>query len=67
MRSGGRVVRRDQLEHLIGAAGGVLGEDTVVVIGSQAILVQRLGVTPVTADKSAAISMRLTRVGHEGS
>jgi hypothetical protein len=31
-------VRRDQLEHLIRAAGSLLGEDTVIVIGSQAIL-----------------------------
>lgn len=31
-------MRRDQLEHLIRAAGDVLGEDTVIVIGSQAIL-----------------------------
>jgi hypothetical protein len=31
-------VRRDQLEHLIRAAGQLLGEDTIVVIGSQAIL-----------------------------
>ena len=31
-------MRRDQLEHLIRAAGALLGEDTVIVIGSQAIL-----------------------------
>jgi hypothetical protein len=31
-------VRRDQLEHLIRAAGQLLGEDMIVVIGSQAIL-----------------------------
>jgi len=31
-------VRRDQLEHLIRAAGSLLGDDTVIVIGSQAIL-----------------------------
>jgi Nucleotidyltransferase of unknown function (DUF6036) len=31
-------VNREQLEHLIRAAGGVLGEDTVIVLGSQAIL-----------------------------
>lgn len=31
-------MRRDQLEHLIRAAGEVLGESTVIVIGSQAIL-----------------------------
>lgn len=31
-------MRRDQLEHLIRAAGDLLGEDTVIVIGSQAIL-----------------------------
>jgi hypothetical protein len=31
-------VRRDQLEHLIRAAGSVLGDDAVIVIGSQAIL-----------------------------
>jgi hypothetical protein len=34
----GSTVRRDQLEHLIRAAGSLLGEDTIVVIGSQAIL-----------------------------
>jgi hypothetical protein len=31
-------VNRAALEHLIRAAGDALGEDTVVVIGSQAIL-----------------------------
>lgn len=31
-------MRRDQLEHLIRAAGDLLGEATVLVIGSQAIL-----------------------------
>ena len=31
-------MRRDQLEHLIRAAGQVLGVDEVIVIGSQAIL-----------------------------
>lgn len=31
-------MRRDQLEHLIRAAGEVLGESTVIVVGSQAIL-----------------------------
>jgi len=31
-------VNREQLEHLIRAAGAVLGEDTVIVLGSQAIL-----------------------------
>lgn len=31
-------MRRDQLEHLIRAAGAVLGEQTVIIIGSQAIL-----------------------------
>ncbi|MGO9872698.1 MAG: DUF6036 family nucleotidyltransferase [Acidimicrobiia bacterium] len=31
-------MRRDQLEHLIRAAGELLGEDRIVVIGSQAIL-----------------------------
>jgi hypothetical protein len=31
-------VRRDQLEHLIRAAGDLLGDDTIIVIGSQAIL-----------------------------
>jgi len=31
-------VRRDQLEHLIRAAGRLLGDETVIVIGNQAIL-----------------------------
>lgn len=31
-------MRREQLEHLIRAAGRLLEEDTIVVIGSQAIL-----------------------------
>jgi hypothetical protein len=31
-------VRRDQLEHLIRAAGAILNEDRIVVIGSQALL-----------------------------
>lgn len=41
MRSGrcvGEVMNVAQLEHLIRAAGALLGEDSVVVIGSQAIL-----------------------------
>lgn len=37
-RSVGEVMNVAQLEHLIRAAGALLGEDTVVVIGSQAIL-----------------------------
>ena len=31
-------MRRDQLEHLLRAAGALLGENAVIVIGSQAIL-----------------------------
>ena len=31
-------MRRDQLEHLIRAAGDLLGEEEIIVIGSQAIL-----------------------------
>lgn len=31
-------MRRDQLEHLIRAAGSLIGDSTVIVIGSQAIL-----------------------------
>ena len=31
-------MRRDQLEHLIRAAGAILDESDVIVIGSQAIL-----------------------------
>lgn len=31
-------VRRDQLEHLIRAAGALIGDESVIVIGSQAIL-----------------------------
>lgn len=31
-------MRRDQLEHVIRASGGILGEDELIVIGSQAIL-----------------------------
>lgn len=31
-------MRRDQLEHVIRASGAILNEDTVIVIGSQAIL-----------------------------
>jgi hypothetical protein len=34
----GHIVRRDQLEHLIRAAGDFLGEDTIIVIATQAIL-----------------------------
>jgi hypothetical protein len=34
----GLIVRRDQLEHLIRAAGDLLGEQEIIVIGSQAIL-----------------------------
>lgn len=31
-------MRRDQLEHIIRAAGAILGEDAVIIIGSQSIL-----------------------------
>jgi hypothetical protein len=31
-------MRRDELEHVIGAAANITGEDEFVVIGSQAIL-----------------------------
>ena len=31
-------MRRDQLEHLIRAAGALIGDNTVIVVGSQAIL-----------------------------
>ena len=34
----GNTVRRDQLEHLIRAARDLLGEQAIMVIGSQAIL-----------------------------
>ncbi len=38
-------MKREQLEHLIRAAGSIAAEDKILVIGSQAIL----GVTPRAA------------------
>jgi len=46
-------VRRDQLEHLIRAAGSLLGDDTVIVIGSQAIL----ATVPAPAEEALMRSM----------
>ncbi len=34
-------MKRSELEHIIRAAGDVLGEDTVIIVGSQAILASR--------------------------
>lgn len=36
--SGSADVRRDELEHLIRASAAILGEDAVIVVGSQAIV-----------------------------
>jgi hypothetical protein len=47
------IVRRDQLEHLIRAAGDLLGDDTIIVIGSQAILAS----VPEPADDALFRSM----------
>jgi hypothetical protein len=46
-------VRRDQLEHLIRAAGDLLQSDTIIVIGSQAIL----ATVPEPADEMLTRSM----------
>ncbi len=46
-------MRRDQLEHLIRAAGSLLGDDTVIVIGSQAIL----ATVPAPAEEALMRSM----------
>ena len=46
-------MRRDQLEHLIRAAGSLIGDDTVIVIGSQAIL----ATVPAPADEALLRSM----------
>jgi len=45
-------MRRDQLEHLIRAAGRILDTDEVVVIGSQAILASVTTGLPVEATRS---------------
>jgi hypothetical protein len=45
-------MRRDQLEHLIRAAGRVLETDEVIVIGSQAILASVSSGLPVEATRS---------------
>ena len=31
-------MKRSELEHIIRATGSILGEDTVIIVGSQAIL-----------------------------
>lgn len=46
-------VRRDQLEHLIRAAGALIGDDTMIVIGSQAIL----ATVPAPAEEQLTRSM----------
>lgn len=53
MRGGVRNVRRDQLEHLIRAAGAILGETEVIIIGSQSIL----GKHPTQIPTEAAFSV----------
>lgn len=45
-------MRRDQLEHLIRASGAILGEDAVIVIGSQAILASRIDGLPEIVTRS---------------
>ncbi len=46
-------MRRTQLEHIIRAAGDVLGEQTVIIVGSQAILASfHEDELPVTATRS---------------
>ncbi len=45
-------MRRDQLEHLIRAAGHALGVDEVIVIGSQAVLASVPFGLPVEAVRS---------------
>lgn len=45
-------MRRDQLEHLIRAAGDVLGTDEVIVVGSQAVLASVPSGLPVEAVRS---------------
>lgn len=45
-------MRRDQLEHLIRAAGAILGDDEVIIIGSQAILAQHPARLPPEATAS---------------
>jgi hypothetical protein len=42
-------MNREQLEHLIRAAGAALGEDTVIVLGSQAILASFADGLPASA------------------
>ena len=49
----GSIERRDQLEHLIRVAGSLLGDDTVIVIGSQAIL----ATVPAPAEEALMRSM----------
>jgi hypothetical protein len=39
-------VRRDQLEHLIRAAGAILGDDDIIVIGSQSLVGATAGPLP---------------------
>ena len=34
-------MKRSELEHIIRATGSILGEDTVIIVGSQAILASR--------------------------
>lgn len=48
-------MRRDQFEHLIRAAGGVLNENEIIVVGSQAIL----GSHPTELPPEATISREL--------
>ena len=51
-------MKREDLEHIIRAAGDVLGESEVIIVGSQAI--------PVLRMRSAQGGHRLCRSGCDG-
>jgi hypothetical protein len=52
-------VKREQLEHVIRAAAEVAGDDEIVVIGSQAILLRRVEHLPLPAGRREHITKLL--------
>ena len=63
-------MRREDLEHVVGAAANVAGEDEFVVVGSQAILglvkcdelLARLPALPVEAQQRSHVASMLGRM-----
>lgn len=53
---------RDEFDHAIRAAGAVLGEDEVLVIGSQAVHGSTAGALPEEATRSVEVDVASTTI-----